>query len=673
MNGHIIQWTAPSPLWNELIARDTTARAEEFGIPAILRFATDDFMQTYLDTLATDPRKLGEFRVVPETWRGRLGQPAVAARAPSFALPFQRRGSRFRRTASTGAKTKPSADASSLPRLKLYQPAHQRFYLLSACLVCESPGLPDRRVNAEREERISFVIRRLFPPPGGTVDARQWDEYAWVKTPEGHLWVKVLADDRAREEVVLADEERLPLFPTVFQEDDLRSRRLVSGLIPVGKREAYLGAQRRSTAQPSPPSATTKKTARKILLRKEVIEPWKTLVAQARVVQATVDEVTTDPLPDDRKADARRASREQIQVGSWLVLLDLAQFLKTHIPALWNAVLAGSRPGVSGDPLAIAYEILEGATCRDPVRTAVRHHPSDSSNVIYLDANFPSSLREALARFGQAPDQLNESLKDKLENVSEPYDRSDAAKRALWPDFVFPLADPQFPGDAPLAADIAAITLDPEEASELAAAPADPLDELAVALVRAMPETSAGPEPEIPTAAQAPADQLQGVFRIRCVYERPGCGPLHDDVVSDPTEPFELAGFFDPDAPARPIRIGLPLDTTPAGLRKFDKNTAFAISDVLCGQLKRVKSLGFGDLVRSVLPWPLHKALSVRDAGPCKADGISIGTICSLSIPIITICAFILLIIMVSLLDIIFRWLPYFILCFPVPGLKAKK
>jgi hypothetical protein len=47
--------------------------------------------------------------------------------------------------------------------------------------------------------------------------------------------------------------------------------------------------------------------------------------------------------------------------------------------------------------------------------------------------------------------------------------------------------------------------------------------------------------------------------------------------------------------------------------------------------------------------------------------------ICSLSIPIITICALILLIIIVSLLDIVFRWLPYLILCFPIPGLKGKK
>ena len=126
-----------------------------------------------------------------------------------------------------------------------------------------------------------------------------------------------------------------------------------------------------------------------------------------------------------------------------------------------------------------------------------------------------------------------------------------------------------------------------------------------------------------------------------------------------------MAGFFDPDAPARPIRIALPLDTSPAGLRKFDKNTAFMISDMLCGQIDRVKGLSLGDLVLSVLPWPLHKDLSVPDGGPCKSDsGIEVGMICSLSIPIITICALLLLMIIVFLLDIIFRWLPFFHILF---------
>jgi hypothetical protein len=86
-----------------------------------------------------------------------------------------------------------------------------------------------------------------------------------------------------------------------------------------------------------------------------------------------------------------------------------------------------------------------------------------------------------------------------------------------------------------------------------------------------------------------------------------------------------------------------------------------------------MKGLTFADLVLSVLPWPLHKDLPVGDTGPCTANNLSLGMICSLSIPIITLCALFLLMIMISLLDFIFRWMPYFIICFPVPGLKAKK
>jgi hypothetical protein len=165
-----------------------------------------------------------------------------------------------------------------------------------------------------------------------------------------------------------------------------------------------------------------------------------------------------------------------------------------------------------------------------------------------------------------------------------------------------------------------------------------------------------------------------GSFVIRYVYVRRDCGPLHPPVLSAPSEPFQLASFYDADAPARPIRISLPLDVSPAGLRKFNRNTAFVMSDMLCGQVQRAKGLGFVDLVLSVLPWPFHKPLDVGAGGPCQnSGGLNIGMICSLSIPIITICALILLMIIVSLLDIIFRWMPYFVMCFPIPGLKGKK
>ena len=201
------------------------------------------------------------------------------------------------------------------------------------------------------------------------------------------------------------------------------------------------------------------------------------------------------------------------------------------------------------------------------------------------------------------------------------------------------------------------------------------VDALEAAIVTALKTADPQPAPPLPLAAQ-PVMNINGPawFVIRCLFERPNCGPLQPMVVSDATEPFQMAGFFDPDAPARPIRIALPIDTSPAGLRKFDKNTAFMISDVLCGQIDRAKSLGLGDLVRSVLPWPLHKDLDVPDTGHCNTDPpeMSLGMICSLSIPIITICALILLMIIVSLLDIIFKWIPYFIMCFPLPKFSGK-
>jgi hypothetical protein len=136
-----------------------------------------------------------------------------------------------------------------------------------------------------------------------------------------------------------------------------------------------------------------------------------------------------------------------------------------------------------------------------------------------------------------------------------------------------------------------------------------------------------------------------------------------------------MAAFYDPDAPARPIKIPMPVDVSPAGLRKFKKGTAFMVSDMLCGHIKRIRKLTLGDLVLSILPWPFHKNLPSPDPpSPCGKDqGANFGMLCSLSIPIVTLCALILLIIIVNLFDIFFRWVPYLFTCFKLPGFEAKK
>jgi hypothetical protein len=101
----------------------------------------------------------------------------------------------------------------------------------------------------------------------------------------------------------------------------------------------------------------------------------------------------------------------------------------------------------------------------------------------------------------------------------------------------------------------------------------------------------------------------------------------------------------------RPLTISLPVDTSIAGLRRFPKAVSFLVSRQLREQMDRVKSQKIADL---------------EDGNLGPASTLDIGMICSLSIPIITICAMILLMIIVSILNIIFWWMPFFKICLPL-------
>ena len=682
---HEVIWAQPPAIAATGAARLLPMPREAFHTPAILRFDNDSFMPEFLGLLETTPQRLIDYKVRRETWRGFTPHPLPeVAATPS--LVRQRLGILRRRTPAVASA--PRAAGDSVPAttaLKLYQPAHQRHYLVVSSLVCKVAGLPDRVVDTGRGEQTGFVMRRLLPPPGNpTAAIETWREHAWVATEQGWVW----RDTGSEPERLFAGEERLNLFSVRFAEDERRRRRLFAGVIPVGKREAYLGAPRSTGSGAA--AGVTSRTSRKVLLRREVIEPWKSLVRRADQVHRSFVPpfVGGDRRPTNAERAARlRFEREQIQTISWFILLDFAKYLATYLKPVWRAVVDPSFPQTLTDPEQAVVTALDEARILDDLRAALRRDAEVDAggDALYPAGSVRGTLREALAEYGAAPDRIDPALEQQLEGVDQPYDRYSEASRALWPDFLFPLADPDRPDEAPIPNPPALGMLTVEESGELTldAKPAvdDPLeriDRLAVLVLRALRDdlSAPAPEPAVPTAAIAPANALEGWFVIRCVFEQPACEPLHTGVVSDPTERFQLAGFFDPDAPARPIRIGLPIDTSPGGLRKFDKNTAFVISDTLCGQIQRLKGLTLGDLVLSVLPWPFHKDLPSLEAsgGPCKTAGNdSLGMICSLSIPIVTICALILLIIMVTLFDFIFRWMPYFIFCFPLPGLKAKK
>jgi hypothetical protein len=658
--------------------------------PTILRFTTDDFMEDLQRRLASDPSKVRGLLAVPETWRG-IQTPARTSNPAAGRIGLLRRlGVAARRSTSTiTARAQAHSSAAKLP-LKLYQPAHQRFYLVGSTLVCQQPGLPDRLIEKGNEERASFVLRRFFPPAPTKPDDNlpefneaTWTECAFVAQSDGTLaWQEVAAAGSADtlRRVVLSEEERLPLFPMNFVEDNQRPRRMLAGLIPVGRREAYQAAARKAADGSPAGGGSTDGTALLVLFRKMVAEPWKALVEQARAVskfQTIPDPTAFDEAPDsDELKQTVREARATIQLGSWLVLADLASFLETYLPTVHAAVRdnTSSLSGNSGEVLRVLRQTDVGSPLKDQLNPSV----TPAVDVV------ASNLADALQRFIE-----DSAVLEKLEAAEKTFTWPSApttnpvTANPDYPQFLFPLADPDLLSEAaepdftgvstppsgafgdPTEADSSSDTFDVRKAK---------IDSFAALAVRAIEDVPGAPQPAVPTAAERPADSRPGWYVIRCVYERPACGELHEDVVSGATERFQLAGFFDPDAPARPIRIGLPVDTTPAGLRKFDKNTAFVMSDVLCGQIARLRGLTFGDLIRSVLPWPLHKDLSVPDGGPCKqgASGPNVGLICSLSIPIITICALLLLMIMISLLDIIFRWIPFFIVCFPLPGLRAK-
>ena len=479
------------------------------------------------------------------------------------------------------------------------------------------------------------------------------------------------------------------MFSLDFADITGRKRRLYAGTIPVGNREAYHSAnetdeQEIDTATPDLTEVKQKATnmdPRKALFISQVVAPWKALIEKEKSVKETwrnTDDKSSDAIIDFHGVITN--TRSQIQTGSWYILLDFAKYLDEYIPGIWTAHTIND----TKNPTRKLYDALISAKLYDTLRSdIIKNTPYPSVSVV------KKNLFDALVAIkGGWPfdEQRAKTIEDNLESVVVQYDRSANSlneTNSPWPDFLFPLADPSpFWFNSPnysITAPLPDITIDEDikkfvdETDPLEAALGS-LDTLAN-MVENASTPAIGPQPEMPLGLQTNVSRRDSWFIIRCVYERPNCGPLHPPVVSDATRVFQLAAFFDPDAPTRPIRIPMPIDTSPAGLRKFSKNAGFAISNIFCGQLKRMRKMTFGDLVLSVLPWPFHKDLpDPSDTGPCGKDQTNtFGMLCSLSIPIVTICAFILLLIMVTLFDYFFRWIPYLFVCLPIPGFKGKK
>lgn len=130
-----------------------------------------------------------------------------------------------------------------------------------------------------------------------------------------------------------------------------------------------------------------------------------------------------------------------------------------------------------------------------------------------------------------------------------------------------------------------------------------------------------------------------------------GCPP--ELVWSAPSAPFTILPWYEKGELPPPL-IQLPAVTKDA-LKSFTPNVAFAVPKSVFNFLGANK------------PVDLFKGQG-SDGGEKES-----GWICGFNIPIITLCAFIVLNIFLTLLNIIFFWLPFIKICIPIPLSLKKK
>ncbi len=148
-------------------------------------------------------------------------------------------------------------------------------------------------------------------------------------------------------------------------------------------------------------------------------------------------------------------------------------------------------------------------------------------------------------------------------------------------------------------------------------------------------------------------DDPNGRYRISGfvrVLRDDGCPP--EIVWSEPSQPYVVASWFD-NSSTPPVLVRLP-PLNRNNIKKLKPNVSFVVPKTLFNLLSCNKPK---DLIDG----------NGKDCGDGGLDWI-----CGFNIPIITLCAFIVLNIFLTLFNIIFFWLPFIKICFPLPKKLAE-
>jgi hypothetical protein len=158
-------------------------------------------------------------------------------------------------------------------------------------------------------------------------------------------------------------------------------------------------------------------------------------------------------------------------------------------------------------------------------------------------------------------------------------------------------------------------------------------------------------------AASPPPGRFQDATRLyrarlffRIKGENPNCPP--ELVWSCYSDPFRIGAWYESSGRAvAPVPLPNPFDRS--AVKSAKPTSSFAVPPALSSAI-----------AGATLP-----NLTSGQAPPGGA-GLSLGWICSFSIPLITICAFFVLNIFLSLLNIVFFWMAFIKICIPFPAPK---
>jgi hypothetical protein len=469
--GEVVQWLAPAPLWDEVAVSADNA---DIAQPWIAELTSDQFVDQFLAMVgATDGS-------TPDQ---------LAGTAPEISL----------------------SDQSGAP-YKLFHPLSQRYYVVSASLVCRRPGIPDHQVRPRAGEKTTYVMRQL---------ADDGSELAYVPAkgaaltpgaPATGSWVAATAT------ALVTGEKQYPLHAAP-----------VAGFAATGSTAAVLGMASGETS-----TRTIHFGYLPVGGREKLVAPIADPVATLKAFGQQPGNPAEDPFVDELVgrvvqpwAAQRTAplSSKSPTYPSLYLLLDLLDWTKKYLPKLYAAIIAGSAPSSTDLPhQAALFAQLQDVTI------------FKNGSTMTLDA--------ALAEV--EPYLALVTSNDIAGPTGAAYDLTHASKGSpglgSWLDPTY------FNGLAAQAQSaLGESTADPEDP------PLGVPPELQ-GLIKTDPVT-------LPPGASVQT------FVIRTVFEHDPCCP----VLSPPSHAFVLARPIDADAPARKIRIQLP---DVANLRSFNRGVA---------------------------------------------------------------------------------------------------